>query len=51
MRIRGRRTTGISIIAMACFRYNTTVNGATGMTPFKAMFGIDGFELDNEIGL
>ncbi len=38
-------------IAMACFRYNTTVNGATGMTPFKAMFGIDGFELDNEIGL
>ncbi len=26
-------------IAMACFRYNTTVKEATGMTPFKAMFG------------
>ncbi len=38
-------------IAMACFRYNTTVKEATGMTPFKAMFGVDAFELDNEIGL
>ena len=36
---------------MACFRYNTTVHEATGMTPFKAMFGVDAFELDNEIGL
>ncbi len=31
-------------IAMACFRYNTNV-----MTPFKAIFGVDAFELDIEI--
>ncbi len=28
-----------------------TVNGATGITPFEAMFGADAFELDNEIRL
>ncbi len=38
-------------IAMAFLRCNTTVNEATGMKPFKAMFAVDAFELDNEIGL
>jgi transposase InsO family protein len=37
-------------VAMAVFRYNTGVHEATGMTPFKAMFGIDAFDFDAEIG-
>ena len=38
-------------ILMACYRYNTTVHEATGMTPFKAMFGVEAFELDHELAL
>ena len=38
-------------ILMACYRYNTTVHEATGMTPFKAMFGVESFELDHELAL
>jgi len=37
-------------IAMACFRYNTSVNEATCMTPYKAVFGIEAFEFDAAIG-
>jgi hypothetical protein len=37
-------------LTMAAFRYNTSVHKATGMTPFKAMFGIDTFEFNAEIG-
>jgi hypothetical protein len=36
-------------LAVAVFRYNTSVHEATG-TPFKAMFGIDAFDFDAEIG-
>ena len=38
-------------ILMACYRYNTTVHEATNMTPFKAMFGVEAFELDHELAL
>lgn len=38
-------------VAIACFRYNTTVHEATGMTPFKAMFGVEAFELVHELEL
>lgn len=31
-------------VALACFRYNTSVCTATGMTPYQAMFGIEAFE-------
>ena len=37
-------------LTMAVFRYNTSVHEATGMTPFKAMFGIEAFDFDAEIG-
>jgi transposase InsO family protein len=37
-------------LAMACFRYNTSMHEATGITPFKAMFEVDAFEFDAEIG-
>lgn len=37
-------------ISLACFRYNTTVNEATGMSPYKAVFAIDAFEFDAEVG-
>lgn len=30
--------------ALSCFRYNTGVCAATGMTPFQALFGVDTFE-------
>jgi hypothetical protein len=36
-------------LAVAVFRYITSVHEATG-TPFKAMFGIDAFDFDAEIG-
>ena len=39
-----------SHIAMACFCYNTTVHEATGVTPYKAVFGIDAFDFDAELG-
>ena len=38
-------------ILMACYRYNTTVHEATDMTPFKAMYGVEAFELDHELAL
>jgi hypothetical protein len=37
-------------LTMAVFRYNTSVHEDTGITPFKAMFGIDAFDFDAEIG-
>jgi len=37
-------------LPMACFRYNTAVNSATGMTPYKAVFGVDAFDFDAEAG-
>jgi transposase InsO family protein len=37
-------------LSMAVFRYNTGVHEATGMTPFKAMFGVDAFDFDAEVG-
>lgn len=37
-------------IAIACFRYNRSVNDATGMTPYRAVFGIDAFDFDAEVG-
>jgi hypothetical protein len=36
---------------MACFRYNTSVHEATGITAFKAMYGVKAFDFDSEIGL
>ncbi len=36
-------------VALACFRYNSSVCEATGMTPFKAMFGTDAFEAWGEL--
>ena len=35
---------------MACFCYNTTVHEATGVTRYKAVFGIDAFDFDAELG-
>ena len=35
--------------AMACFRYNTSRQDAIGMTPYKAMFGIDPFYFDADV--
>jgi len=37
-------------VALACFRYNTTVNEATGMSPYRAVFGIDAFDFDAQVG-
>lgn len=37
-------------LSMACFRYNTTENSATKMTPYKAVFGIEAFDFDAEAG-
>lgn len=31
---------------IACFRYNTTMNSTTKMTPYKAVFGMEAFNLD-----
>lgn len=35
---------------MACFGYNTLVNGATGVTPYEAVFGVEDFECDAQVG-
>ena len=37
-------------VALACFRYNTTVHEATKMTPYKAVYGIEAFDFDAEVG-
>ena len=37
-------------ISMACFRYNTSVNTATGTTLYNAVFGIEAFDFDAEAG-
>ncbi len=37
-------------VSLACFRYNTSVNAATKVSPYKAMFGVSVFNFDNEIG-
>ena len=36
-------------VALACYRYNTSQCEATGITPFKAMFGVDAFEAWGEL--
>ena len=38
-------------LPMACFRYNTSVHDSTGLTPFKAVFGVEAFDFDNEVGV
>jgi Integrase core domain len=38
-------------VAMATFRYNSSVHRATKCTPHSAMFGVDVFEFDAGIGL
>lgn len=38
-------------VALACYRYNTSVHSATGMTPFRAMFGSEAFDFDAGIAL
>jgi hypothetical protein len=37
-------------LSMAVFRYITGVHEATGMTPFKAIFGGEAFDFDAEVG-
>lgn len=36
-------------IALECMRYNTGVCTATGMSPFKAIFGVESFEAWSEV--
>lgn len=36
-------------VALACFRYYTGICAATGMTPYKAMFGAEAFEAWGEV--
>eukprot|EP00171_Calliarthron_tuberculosum_P012597 IDg12597t1 len=38
-------------VTLACYRYNTSFSEAIGMTPFKAMFGIDAFEAWSELDI
>lgn len=38
-------------VSLACFRYNTGINDATGLSPFRAMFGVDAFEACGEAEL
>jgi hypothetical protein len=38
-------------VYMATFRYNTSVHQATGISPYRAMFGVDVFEFDAGVGL
>ena len=38
-------------VALACFRYNTTVSKSTGCTPFKALFATDAVEASGEVEL
>lgn len=36
-------------VALACFRSNTELRGATGMTPFKAVFAVEDFQAWSEV--
>jgi hypothetical protein len=38
-------------LAFAVFRYNASCNEATGVSPFRALFGVDPFEFDAFLGL
>jgi transposase InsO family protein len=38
-------------VCMSTFRYNTSVHRATGISPYRAMFGVDVFEFDAGVGL
>lgn len=38
-------------VALACYCYNTGVCAATGMTPYKAVFGVEPFEAWGELDL
>jgi hypothetical protein len=38
-------------VTFAAFRYNSSVNSATGVTPFRAMFGVDVFGFDSGLDL
>lgn len=39
-------------MSLACLRYNTGIHEPTGMTPFRAMFGVDAYEVwgEHELG-
>jgi hypothetical protein len=37
-------------VAIACFRYNTSVHDSTGIRPFKEMYVVDAFDFESEIG-
>ncbi len=34
-------------VSLACFRYNTSVNAATKVSPYKAMFRVSAFDFGN----
>ena len=36
-------------VSLACFRYNTSVNAATKVSPYKSVFAVRAFDFDNEI--
>jgi hypothetical protein len=38
-------------VPMATFRYNCTYHSATGVTPYRGVFGVDCFDFDAGIGL
>jgi hypothetical protein len=38
-------------LAFAVFRYNASCKEATGVSPFRALFGVDPFEFDACLGL
>jgi hypothetical protein len=38
-------------LAFAVFRYKASCNEATGVSPFRALFGVDPFEFDACLGL
>lgn len=39
------------LLLRACFRYSATIHSATGITPFKATFGVESMESDAETGM
>jgi hypothetical protein len=38
-------------LVFAVFRYNASCNEETGVSPFRALFGVDPFEIDACLGL